>query len=65
MDECRDKIFMTLMIFIGKGNISHFTKYFDYTSEAATNTLAVKNFKRIHIPGCDNDNTDHNEVEEV
>ena len=68
---CSDKIFIdviiitTLMIFVGKGNIPHSTKYFDYTSEAPTNTFEENFFKRIHISGCDNDNTDHNEVEEV
>ena len=56
---------MTLMIFIETGNISHSTKYFDYTLKAAAITLAVEIFKRIYISGCDNKNTDHNEVEEV
>ena len=27
--------------------------------------MAVKIFKSIHISNCDNNNTDHNEVEEV
>ena len=65
MDESRDKILMTLMFFLETRNIPHSTKYFDYTLKAATITLAVEIFKRIHISDCDNNNTDHNEVEEV
>ena len=65
MDERRGKILMILMIFVETGNIPHSTKYLDYTSKAAIITLAVEICKRIHISGCDNNNTDHNEVEEV
>ena len=63
MDERQD--LMTLMIFVETVNIPHSTKYFDYTSKAAAITLAVEIFKRIHMSGCDNNNTDHNELEEV
>ena len=65
MGERRDKILMTLMIFVETGNIPHSTKYFNYTSKGAAITLVVEIFKRIHISGCDNNNADHNEVEEV
>ena len=64
MDERQDKILMTLMIFFETGNIPHSNEYFDYTSAAAI-ALAVETFKRVHISGCDNNGTDHNEVGEV
>ena len=41
MDERRDKILMTLRIFLETGNIPHSNKYFDYTSKAAAIALAV------------------------
>ena len=65
MDERRDKILMKLMIFLETENIPHSNKYFDYTSNVAAIALTVEIFKRIHISGCGNNSTDHNEVEEV
>ena len=65
IDECQDKILMTLMIFLETRKIPHSTKYFDYTSKAGAIALTVEIFKRIHVSGCDNNSTDHNEVEEV
>ena len=51
------------MIYLETGSIPHSNKYFDYTSK--TVAMAVKFLKRIHLSGCDNNSTDHNEVEEV
>lgn len=64
MDERRDRILMTLIIFLETGNIPQSTKYFDYASKDAAIALAVDIFKRIHVSACDNNSTEHNDVDE-
>jgi hAT family C-terminal dimerisation region len=63
MDERRDKILMTLIIFLESGNIPRSNKYFDYSTKDAAIALAVEIFERIHPSAYDS--TQYDDLEEV